>query len=133
MTAAAPSRAAVEAAPPPMRRNDVRSRAHAGYWAFVVHRYSGVALTLFLPLHFWALGTALSGPAQLDALITWTRAPAVKVAETLLVLALAAHLTGGLRLLFVEFVGWRAQAQKSLLALAGGVAVAAALLFALNG
>ena len=37
----------------PIRRNDFRSRGHAGYWAFVVHRISGIALTLFLPLHFF--------------------------------------------------------------------------------
>ena len=37
-------------------RNDFRARSHPAYWAFIVHRVSGVALALFLPLHFWALG-----------------------------------------------------------------------------
>ena len=58
--------------------------------------------------------------------------PGVKLAETLLVLALAAHLAGGVRLLLVEFVGWRAEWQKSALALGGAAALACALLFALN-
>ena len=40
-------------------RNDYRARKHPAYWAFVVHRVSGVALALFLPLHFWALAEAL--------------------------------------------------------------------------
>ena len=62
-----------------------------------------------------------------------TGAPLVKLAETLLVLALAAHLAGGLRLLFVEFVGWRADAQKTMFALGAGLAIACALAFALNG
>jgi succinate dehydrogenase subunit D len=57
----------------------------------------------------------------------------VRLAETLLVLALAAHLAGGVRLLFVEFVGWRAEWQKSAIAFAGAAALACALLFALNG
>ena len=114
------------------RRGDLRGRGHAGYVAFVVHRVSGLALALFLPLHFWALGSALAGGAALDAFLTWTRNPLVKVAETLLVLALAAHLGGGLRLLFVEFVGWRADAQKTMLAAAAGAAIGCALLFALN-
>ena len=43
--------------------------------------------------------------------------PRVKLAETLLVLALAAHLGGGVRLLFIEFAGWRAEWQKTALAL----------------
>jgi fumarate reductase subunit D len=56
----------------------------------------------------------------------------VKVAETGLVLALAVHLGGGLRLLFVEFVGWREGAQKTVIAAVFAVAVACGLLFALN-
>ena len=116
----------------PARRNDYRGRGHAGYLAFVAHRVSGLALALFLPLHFWALGTALAGSASLDAFLAWTSHPLVKVAETLLVLCLATHLGCGVRLLFVEFVGWRAEPQKSLLAVASGAAIAVALLFALN-
>jgi fumarate reductase subunit D len=111
---------------------DFRSRTHPAFWAFVVHRVSGLALALFLPLHFWVLGSALAGAPALDAFLTWTRQPLVKAAETLLVLALAVHLGGGLRLLFVEFVGWRADAQKSAIAAAAACALAAALLFALN-
>ena len=113
-------------------RNDRRARGHSGYGAFVVHRLSGVALALFLPFHFWALGSALTGAWSLDAFLVWTRHPLVKVAETLLVLALAVHLAGGLRLLFVEFVGWRADAQKTLVSAGAGAAIVCALHFALN-
>ena len=113
-------------------RGDFRARAHPAFWAFVVHRVSGLALALFLPLHFWVLGSALLGAPALDAFLTWTRQPLVKVAETLLVLSLAVHLGGGLRLLFVEFVGWRANAQKTAIAAAAAFALATALLFALN-
>ena len=115
------------------QRNDARSRGHPGFWAFIVHRVSGVFLALFLPVHFFALSQALARPAVLDRFLEWTRQPAVKLAETLLVLALAAHLAGGVRLLFIEFVGWRADWQKTAIALAGAAAVAFALLFALNG
>jgi len=113
-------------------RGDFRARAHPAWWAFVVHRVSGLALALFLPLHFWVLGSALLGAPALDAFLTWTRQPLVKAAETLLVLSLAVHLGSGLRLLFVEFVGWRADAQKTAVAAAAAFALAAALLFALN-
>jgi fumarate reductase subunit D len=109
-----------------------RSRDPVAWHAFIVHRVSGLLLVLFLPAHFWVLGAALQGPGGLDAFLTWTNHPAVKVAETLLVLALAAHLAGGMRLLFVEFAGWREASQKSWLAGAGFVAIVCALLFALN-
>jgi fumarate reductase subunit D len=115
-----------------LRRNDVRARDHAGYWSFVVHRVSGLVLTLFLPLHFFVLSRALRGAEALDGVLAWTNQPWVKLAEVVLVLALALHLTGGVRLLFIEFVGWREEAQKTLVALVVGIAVACTLLFALN-
>ena len=111
-------------------RNDARARRHPAYWAFLVHRLSGVALALFLPLHFWALGQTLQGEAKLESFLRWTDAPLVKFAEWGLVLMLAAHMTGGLRLLALEFLPWR-DWQKSLAAIAGGLALVAGLVFAL--
>lgn len=112
-------------------KNDFRARNHPAYWAFAVHRVSGLLLTLFLPFHFWALGQALGGEIQFDSFLRWTQEPFVKVAETGLVLALAAHMTGGIRLLMLEFLAWR-DWQKNLLAAAAGVSIAAALAFLLN-
>ena len=112
-------------------KNDARSRNHPAYWAFLVHRISGVALTLFLPLHFWALGNALQGEARLETFLRWSDQPLVKFAEIGLVLLLAAHMAGGVRLLMLEFLAWR-DWQKTLLAGAAGVSVLVALLFLLN-
>jgi fumarate reductase subunit D len=114
-----------------MKGNDVRSRNHPAFWAFAVHRLSGVLLTLFLPAHFWVLGQALTGEAALDNVLRWTDQPLVKVAEVGLVLLLAAHLGGGLRLLLLEFTAWRGWHQ-SLLALAAGFSLAAAGVFGLS-
>jgi fumarate reductase subunit D len=115
-----------------VRRNDWRARRGAGWWAFAVHRLSGLALAVFLPAHFLVLGQALDGAQALDAMLAWTEQPLVKASEVALVFLLAAHLTGGLRLLLVEFGGWRASWQPALIAAAGGLATLAALLFALN-
>jgi fumarate reductase subunit D len=112
-------------------RNDFRARNHPAYWAFIVHRVSGVLLALFLPLHFWALGQALQGEAKLESFLRWSDQPLVKFAEVALVLLLAAHMTGGLRLLALEFLAWR-DWEKSLAALAAGFALAAGLVFLLN-
>lgn len=112
-------------------KNDFRARNHPAYWAFIVHRISGLLLSLFLPLHFWALGQALAGEARLDSFLRWTDQPLVKFAETALVLLLAAHMAGGVRLLMLEFLAWR-NWQKSLLAAATGVSIAAGLAFLLN-
>jgi fumarate reductase subunit D len=103
---------------------------HTGYWAFVVHRVSGILLTLFLPAHFFALGSALEGAAAFDSLLAWTERPLVKFAEWGIVVLLAAHLGGGLRVLALEFLPWR-DWQKSLAAVAAAVALAVGLAFAL--
>ena len=112
-------------------KNDFRARAHPAYWAFVVHRISGVLLALFLPLHFWALGEALQGAARLDSFLRWTEQPLVKAAEVGLIVLLAAHMTGGVRLLMLEVLPWR-DWQKSLLAAATGLSMVIGLVFLLN-
>lgn len=86
------------------------SRAHPGFVAAMVHRISGLALAVFLPLHFLSLGLALEEEA-FAGFIAWTNNPLVKISEAAMVAALAVHLAGGLRLLAVEFCGLtRAQA-----------------------
>jgi fumarate reductase subunit D len=112
-------------------KSDFRARNHPAYWAFIVHRASGILLAMFLPLHFWALGQALQGEAGLETFLRWSDQPLVKLAETILVLLLAAHLTGGLRLLALEFLAWR-NWQQNLLAAAAGVTLAAGLVFLLS-
>jgi fumarate reductase subunit D len=101
-------------------------KKETSYWVFVVHRVSGIALALFLPLHFWALGKGL----ELDAFLAWTQQPLVKFAEWGLVVLLAAHLGGGLRVLALELLPWR-DWQKSLAAGAAALAIGAGLAFAL--
>ena len=101
-------------------------KQHSSYWAFVVHRLSGIALAVFLPLHFWALGDAL----QLEAFLAWTEQPLVKLSEWAIVLALAAHLGGGLRVLALEFLPWR-DWQKGLTAAAAAMTIAVGLAYAL--
>ena len=106
-------------------------RQPASYWVFVVHRVSGLALALFLPLHFWALASALQGAEALDGFLAWTEQPLVKAAEWGIVTALAAHLACGLRVLALEFLPWR-DWQKALAATAAALTIGAGLAFALS-
>ena len=83
------------------------SRNHPGFWAFVAHRVSGVALALFLPLHFLVLGLALESDAALDRFLTVADNPVFVVAEWGLVTLLTIHLGAGLRVMALEFLPWR--------------------------
>ena len=47
----------------------------------MLHRLSGIALAIFLPLHFLALATALNGANALDSFLGVTRQPIVAVAR----------------------------------------------------
>ena len=110
---------------------DSRSRAHPAYWAFIVHRLSGLALALFLPLHFWLLSRALTGAAELEGALRWVDRPAFKLAEWGLVVLLAAHLAGGVRVMMIELLPWR-DWQKTLIAAAAAVTIIAGAAMALN-
>lgn len=107
-------------------------RNHPGWWAALAHRLSGLALALFLPLHFLVLGSALDGAEPLDRFLDLTAAPLVKLAETGLVLALALHLALGLRVLHIEFLPRPESRTRAIVSACFGVGVAVALLFALN-
>lgn len=93
---------------------------HPLWFAFILHRLSGLGLALFLPAHFYVLGLALNDPAALDGFLQWSEHPLVKLSEMLLVFLLAAHVFGGLRLLALEFLPWNPR-QKTFAAAAAGI------------
>ena len=106
-------------------------RSHPLWYAFILHRVSGLTLALFLPFHFYVLALALTEPETFGEFIKWVEYPLVKFAEFGLVLLLAAHLTGGVRLLIIEFLPWN-ERQKAMLAATGGIAFGVSVLFLLN-
>ena len=107
-------------------------RAHPLYFAFLLHRVSGLALTLFLPAHFYVLSLALTDRKALDGFLHWAESPLVRIAEFGLVFLLAVHLFGGLRLMALEFLPWPPR-QKTFAAGAAALAFAVSGAFFLNG
>lgn len=104
-------------------------RASPLWIAALVHRLSGLALAIFLPFHFLALGLAISGEARLEGFLRWTDQPLVKVSESVLLGLLAVHMLGGLRLLVLENLGWQErQTWMALLAIAAAIIVIFAFL-----
>lgn len=106
------------------------SHTQRGFVAAMLHRLSGIALAIFLPLHFLALATALNGANALDSLLAITRQPVVAFLEWGIVVALALHMTLGLRVLAVEFFDFREKTLAALsLCLAAVVAVGFLFIF----
>jgi succinate dehydrogenase subunit D len=99
---------------------DASHRSSVLWIAALVHRLSGLALAIFLPLHFLTLGLAIHGEAPLDSFLRWSDQPLVKLAESGLVFLLMVHMLGGLRVLVIENLAWR-DGQKELATLAAGL------------
>jgi fumarate reductase subunit D len=106
----------------------VKHRGSALWGAAMVHRLSGLALAIFLPFHFLALGLAIDGEARFASFLRWTEQPPVKGAEIGLVFLFTVHLLGGLRILVIENFAWH-DGQKQLATLAAAVSAIVALAF----
>ncbi len=94
----------------------------------MVHRVSGLALAVFLPVHFLALGLAINGEAKLQSFLRWSEQPLVKLAEGGLVFLLTVHLLGGLRVLVIENFDWR-DGQKQIATVAAALSAIVAFVF----
>lgn len=113
------------------QRHETGHRRDTLWIAALVHRLSGVALAVFLPLHFLALGLAINSEARFDGFLRWTHQPLVKLAETGLVVVLVVHLLGGIRILVIENLPWR-EGQKGWAMAALTAAAAAGIAFLLR-
>jgi fumarate reductase subunit D len=102
-----------------------------GFLAALLHRLAGIALAIFLPIHFLALATALNGADALEDFLNISQTPLLKVAEGVIVVALALHLALGLRVLVIEFFSVREHTSIAL-SICLAVAFAVGLLFVLN-
>jgi fumarate reductase subunit D len=111
-----------------MIAQNLKHRGSALWIAAMVHRLSGLALAIFLPVHFFALGLSFHGGARLDSFLRWSDQPLVKLAEGGLVFLLTIHLLGGLRVLVIENLDWR-DGQKQLATLAAAVSAVIAFIF----
>lgn len=85
---------------------DFRARSHLSYFAYASHRFSGLLLACFIPLHFLMLSQALRGASGFERALGLTDFWVFKFGEWALVVLLAIHLIGGIRLLMIEFGSW---------------------------
>src|SRR5438093_421477 len=98
----------------------LRHRSSVLWIAALVHRLSGLALAIFLPVHFLTLGLAIEGETSLENFLHWSDQPLVKLAESGLVFVLMVHMLGGVRVLLIENLDWHDR-QKELATVAAAV------------
>ena len=108
------------------------SHLKPGFLAAMLHRLSGIALAIFLPMHFIALGMALGGADSLQSFLGVTQTGFVRGAEWGLVTALGMHMALGIRVLAIEIFAVR---ERGAIVVSACVAcsITVGLLFLLNG
>ncbi len=105
----------------------MKYKRNGGSWAYLLHRITGIGLTVYLFVHIWALSSLTKGNAAFAAEMKTFTTPPFKVAEWLLGLLVMWHAFNGIRIAVVD-LGNGAKYQKTLLKAVWTVGIAVVLL-----
>jgi len=83
----------------------LRYRWHTGMVAWMLHRVTGVGITLYLGLHVWSISKIYGGPEKFEHAMNLYRTPPFKILEIMLFGAVIYHTFNGMRLLWCDFLG----------------------------
>jgi len=110
-----------------------------GFISFVLRRFTGVILVLYLILHIWVIGGINSGDGTFNDRMKFLDSPLFRLAEIGLLAAVVYHGFDGIRLLMVHYFNvteyrkslfYAAFVVSVILTIAGGLPI---LLYALEG
>jgi len=93
----------------------MRWRGREAYWAWLLHRLSGVGVMLFLFLHVLDTSLVLFGPEAYEMFVFLYRAPLFRVLEVGLAAAVLFHGLNGVRIIVIDFVAEAARIQRPLM------------------
>lgn len=79
-------------------------RGREGYWAWCLHRITGLGVLLFLLMHIADTFLVL-WPPYYDHVLRWYRTPPFRAMEILLVGMVTFHAMNGIRILVMDFWG----------------------------
>jgi succinate dehydrogenase / fumarate reductase cytochrome b subunit len=89
-------------------------RGREGYWAWLLHRVSGVAIVLFLFLHVLDTSLVGFGPKVYETFVSLYRAPGFRVMEVALAGAVLYHGINGIRIILIDFIQDATRVQRQL-------------------
>lgn len=99
----------------------MRYKFYTGSFAWLLHRITGVSLTLYIFIHLYVL-SHLKDPAKYKSLMAFMENPLVKLSEVALLALVITHAVNGSRLVLID-MGVPTKLHKPLFwagALAGG-------------
>ena len=94
-----------------------RYRIHAGTFAWILHRLSGLGLIFYLLLHIWVISHLSGGEESFDGIMHAFGSPLFKFLEVGLVGVILYHLFNGLRITLID-MGVLVEKQKLLYVIA---------------
>src|SRR5262245_9159807 len=89
-------------------------RGREGYWAWLLHRVSGVAIILFLFLHVLDTSLVGFGPTAYETFVSLYRIPFFRVLEVALAGAVLYHGINGIRIIVIDFVQNATRVQRQM-------------------
>ncbi|MEJ2510431.1 MAG: succinate dehydrogenase, cytochrome b556 subunit [Anaerolineales bacterium] len=101
-----------------------------GFLSFVLRRFTGVALVLYLLLHIWVIGSSLNSPGAFNERLNFLQTDLFKILEIALLAAVIYHAFDGVRLLLVNWfkitekrksLFYSVMVVSALMAIAGGI------------
>src|SRR5690242_11429788 len=96
------------------RRYMIRLRGREMYFAWLLHRISGVAIVLFLFLHIVDTSLVGFGPGAYDAFVAVYRFAPFRFLEVVLVAAVIYHAINGVRIIVADFLDNTNEVQRQL-------------------
>lgn len=105
---------------------DPRQR-DSGSWAFILHRLSGIGLTVYLGMHLLVLSTLARGPAAYDSFVALAKSPLFLLGELLLIAGGLYHGLNGLRVSLTSFGFGLAYQRQLFYAVLAGTALISAI------
>ncbi len=79
----------------------MRYRLQTGSFAWLIHRFTGIALTLYIFLHLYVL-SSLRDPVRYEALMKAMKNPLVRLMEAGLLALVISHALNGFRLTLID-------------------------------
>jgi succinate dehydrogenase / fumarate reductase, cytochrome b subunit len=93
----------------------INYRKHTGSWAWILHRLTGLGLTIYIMIHIIALTGLLKGEGAFNEEMAMFKSPLFLFGEWLLGSLVMFHSLNGVRIVLVDF-GNGAKYHKQLLA-----------------
>ncbi|MFN8509081.1 MAG: succinate dehydrogenase, cytochrome b556 subunit [Deinococcaceae bacterium] len=89
-------------------------KGREGQWAFFLHRFSGLAILLYLLMHVFSISALAIGQGFYNRIHEVYKSPVFTVGLVFVAAGVLYHALNGVRIIFMDFFGWGVRYQREL-------------------